>query len=307
MLLGTNDPVNLLFDTAEAPADTFLAAELRETYGTGLDILIEMGALAPGPPSRTVGCRSCHGDHTEAIEFDPATGRSFHFCPEAGLVTVDDADLATLCFNVEWLVDWLVRELSIRPPIRRRAVLAGQMWHLGDALHGTTALTIVFARRIGSLAAINRLASALEDIPSAPVGLVATTSTNITRRIALIRRYEFLDLREIICSERGGLLLDEGKLLSWIEGHQGASPNYSQLPAQGQAAPRKPRKDPARLDYRVADQPLIEEMRTMICCGKARNATDAARAISKRAAGNGNEASKVTRLARGYLKHCPSR
>jgi hypothetical protein len=307
VLLGTTDPVNLLFDTAEAPADTFRATELRETYGTALDILIEMGALALGPPTRTVGCRSCDGDHAEAIEFDPATGRSFHFCPEAGLVTVDDANLATLCFNVEWLVDWLIRELSIRPPIRRRALLEGQVWHLGDALHGTTALTIVFARCIGSLAAINHLASALEDIPSAPVGLVATTSTNITRRIAPIRRYEFLDLREIIRSERDGLLLDKGKLLSWIEGHQGASANHSQLSAQGEAVPRKARKDPARLDYRVADRPLIEEMRTMICCGKARNATDAARAIVKHATGDGNEASKVTRLASGYLKHYPSR
>ena len=64
-------------------------------------------------------------------------------------------------------------------------------------------------------------------------------------------------------------------------------------------------EDPARLDYREADRPLIEEMRTMIQRGMAKNATDAARGIARRASGRGTDASKVTRLAGGYLRQYP--
>ena len=53
------------------------------------------------------------------------------------------------------------------------------------------------------------------------------------------------------------------------------------------------------------DKLLIAEMRAMILGGTARNATDAARALASRAAGGGKEASKVTRLAGGYLKVYP--
>ena len=54
------------------------------------------------------------------------------------------------------------------------------------------------------------------------------------------------------------------------------------------------------------DKPLIAEMHTMILGGTARNATDAARALARRAAGSGKEASKVTRLAAGYIKMHPN-
>ena len=67
-------------------------------------------------------------------------------------------------------------------------------------------------------------------------------------------------------------------------------------------ASRKSRRDPARVDYREVDKLLIAEMYAMILGGKARNATDAARALAGRASGSGKDASKVTRLAAGYIK-----
>ena len=50
---------------------------------------------------------------------------------------------------------------------------------------------------------------------------------------------------------------------------------------------------------------LIEKMRDMILRCEARKATDAARAVARHAAGSGQEASTVTRLAAGYLKEYP--
>jgi hypothetical protein len=57
-----------------------------------------------------------------------------------------------------------------------------------------------------------------------------------------------------------------------------------------------------RTDHLAADAPLVEEMHALIVDRKALNATDAARAVLDRAAGKGNDASKVRRLARRYLK-----
>jgi hypothetical protein len=55
------------------------------------------------------------------------------------------------------------------------------------------------------------------------------------------------------------------------------------------------------LDYREADKTIIAEMHAMILEGRADNATDAARALARNAAGGGNEESKVKRLAARYV------
>ena len=164
MTRQSTDPVQLLCDLAEAPDDIFRAADLGDTYGVAPDVLTAMGALLPGPPCQTVTCRACHSDHPADVEFNSETGRSFHFCPEAGFVALEDRDLATLWFDPGWLVDWLIRALPISPPIRRRVVVLERVWHLGDALFGSATMTVIFARHIGTLVAINHLVSALGDI-----------------------------------------------------------------------------------------------------------------------------------------------
>lgn len=57
-----------------------------------------------------------------------------------------------------------------------------------------------------------------------------------------------------------------------------------------------------RIDYRQWDAPLIVEMEAMIADGRARNPTDAARALVVKGSvkGAGNDGSKVTRLVRHY-------
>ena len=50
-------------------------------------------------------------DHPAVIEFDAARHCYVHFCPEAGLVTVPNTDLASFLFRPGWLVNWLAQEL----------------------------------------------------------------------------------------------------------------------------------------------------------------------------------------------------
>jgi hypothetical protein len=152
------------------------------------------------------------------VEFDPATRRHSYFCPEAGPMTVDDADLVALRFNPGWLVEWLIRELPISPPARRQELVQNRVWYLGGLMCGDTLITVIFARQVSSQAALGRLASGLRTVHPADKGLVITTSSNVARHIPLPDGYEFLDLREIMRAAAGGLTLDRTRLGSWIRG-----------------------------------------------------------------------------------------
>jgi hypothetical protein len=213
----STDPVSALCELAEASGDRFRATALIGRYGTSLRLLTDLGAIEAGAPLRTVTCHACHGDHPATVEFDAATRRHSHFCPEAGLVTVDDADLATLQFNPLWLVEWLVRELPIIAPIRRRALVPGRVWHLGDARCGEALLTVVLARQVSSQGDLDLLASALGTLPPADLGVVATSSADVAQRVALPHGYRFLDLREVVRTKEYQLTLDSAKLGSWVK------------------------------------------------------------------------------------------
>jgi hypothetical protein len=58
-------------------------------------------------------------------------------------------------------------------------------------------------------------------------------------------------------------------------------------------------------DYRSLDAPLVAEMHELIEGGEARSAEDAARAVVNRAAGGGQEDSRVKRLALRYREQHP--
>lgn len=64
-------------------------------------------------------------------------------------------------------------------------------------------------------------------------------------------------------------------------------------------------RGPPRVDHSASDEALIMEMHRMITDGTARNATDAARAVARRAEGVGKPDSKVVRLARHYRRRYP--
>jgi hypothetical protein len=289
--------VQLLCDLSEASEEFFRFRAMSREGECGLRILTDMGAVGAGPRLESVACQACDADHSAAIEFSAQRRCYVHFCPEAGWVTVEDADLTTLRFSPEWLVDWLVIALAISCPVRRPALVSGRVWYIGDAACGDTLVTVVFARRVSSQAALDNLASVLGAIHHADKCLVITTSPRVVRQVPLPYGFSFLDLREIsrLVGER--LIVDRARLevLS-----QRLPAKYTSATPTTKAS-RKSRRDPARVDYREVDQPLIAEMHAMILGGTARNATDAARALASRAAGSGKEASKVTRLAAAYM------
>jgi hypothetical protein len=215
---------------------------------------------------------------------------------------VDDTDLATLRFNPEWVVDGLVRALASTKSARSRALVPGRVWHLGDATYDNALVTIVFARRIFSQAALDQLASVLGTIHHADKGLVITTSPRVARLVQLPHGFAFLDLREIGRMVGLRLKVDQARLDYFVH----ASPGRPSLGTHAIKASHKIRREPARLDYRETDKPLIAEMRAMILAETARNPTDAARALARRALGSGDEASKVARLAKRYRELHPS-
>lgn len=288
---------DLLCDLSEASEEVFRDCAIDHEFDASLPILKQLGAVGAGPRVESVTCRACDGDHSAAIEFDAERRCYFHSCPEVGLVKVDDDDLATLVFDPEWLVDWLVSGLAISYPARRRTLVSGQVWHLGDAACGDALVTVIFARRIRSQAALDQLASVLGTVQHADRRLVITTSAQVTRQVPLPHGFVFLDLREITRMVGEQPIVDQTRFDILVR----AMPVLSKTVKPPIKASPKIRQEPARLDYREADKPFIAEMHAMILDGKARNPTDAARAVARRAPGDGNEASKVTRLATAYI------
>jgi hypothetical protein len=205
------DPVALLCELADTCTEIFAAEALRRRHGDAAEQLVRIGALVPGWPSPVVTCGACDEDHPATVEFDAGRGRSHHFCPEVGRVALDDADLTTLCFDPEWLLDWLEEALPVVPPARRRVLVPDRAWHLGEAVIGATSVVTVFARGISSVTDLDRFAAVLDPIAPANLGLVVTTTTNRPRRTALPHDHVFIDLRE-------GFGLDRSRLGACIKG-----------------------------------------------------------------------------------------
>jgi hypothetical protein len=262
----------------------------------GLRTLANLGAVSPGPRPDSITCQACDAHHFAALEFDAQAKGYIYFCPAAGWVAANDADLATLRFNPEWLVAWLVSALAMTSPTRRHALLPGRIWHLGDASSGGTLVTVVLARLISSQTALDELASMLVSILPKEKGLVVTTSPQVARQVHLPHGFAFLDLRDICRTVGSELMVDHARLASFVN----ALPNPSSRRKSAIKAVHKRHREPERLDYRKSDTLLVAEMRRMILTGEARNPTDAGRALAHRAAGSGAHGSKVTRLVKRY-------
>lgn len=211
--------VQLLCDLSEASEEFFRVDAIGHDCN-GFRLLTRLGAVGAGPRLDSITCLACDADHSAVVEFDEKRKCYVHFCPEAGLVTVSDAELSTARFDPEWLVDWLSNALHISPRIRRPALVPNRAWHLGDAVCGDTQVTVVFARRVVSQADLDRLASALRPVHPAEVGLVLTTSFHVARQVQLPGRYQVLPLPEIIMATSDGLVLDNRRLGLWIRGIQ---------------------------------------------------------------------------------------
>jgi hypothetical protein len=168
-------------------------------------------------------CAKCDLHHSAVVEFDPVERKYQYFCPEAGLVTVDGNDLASLLVDPGWLLDWLERELSILPPRPRRMLIDGRAWFLGEAILDKTSLTVAFV--IGRLppGAQDGLAGALAGAHPIELGIVLTTSHDLSVEALAARRYDPLDVREIFRVETDGLVLDREKIIARVKQLKGSA------------------------------------------------------------------------------------
>jgi hypothetical protein len=210
------DAAAILCELADTCIDRFAALALEEQCGATVSYLIRMAALKPGDPQASIACQKCDQDHASTVDFDPSTGRHFYFCSEAGRVEVEDAEIATLCLDPEWLVDWLQAEIPIVP--RRRALVPSRVWQVGEAVVGGTALTIIFARSVLTQHDCSALAEQVSRIPPDGLGIVITTTTSMSEPLLRLHRYFPLDLREVMRAEGDWLCLDRARFSSWIKG-----------------------------------------------------------------------------------------
>jgi hypothetical protein len=212
------DAVAMLCELVDTCVDRFATRAIEEQYGAAVSLLIQIAALTPGDPQPPIDCQQCDQDHAPVVEFDPLTARHFYFCAEAGRVEVVDAELATLCLDPGWLVDWLQRELPIVPPARRRALVPGRAWYLGEAASGGTALSVVFARGVSTQHDLAALAEQVSRITPDDLGIVITTTTPLSGPLLRLHRYFPLDLREIMQAGEDRLYLDQARFAAWIRG-----------------------------------------------------------------------------------------
>ena len=94
------------------------------------------------------------------------------------------------------MVDLLVAAFPVLPAIGRELV-AGKVWHLGEAIVGGTSLTLIFARRIRSQRAFSALARAVATVPVTEIGMIVTSSPLPDSQLTLPNRYTVVSLRDI--------------------------------------------------------------------------------------------------------------
>jgi hypothetical protein len=206
------DPATLLLALIESGFGDRPAAFLRTEFSTALTYLEQIGALKPGSTLSTVCCTACDNDHDAGVEFT-RTGKARHFCPEAGWVDDNDDDLASLRLDPEWLLDWLECTFSVLPPRRRRVLLTGRIWHLGEAILGRTSVTIMFSRGLVRPAEVS---TAVAQVPPREIGILLTTAAEMPTELLGVHKYCAVNLDHTLLPQADGLVFDQERFASLI-------------------------------------------------------------------------------------------
>ena len=145
------DPVDVLLELLASGDSGIPARTVRQRFGGALVYLEQIGAVQQDAILTEVTCHECHLHHSAALQFDGLKQAYQFFCPEAGFIAVADADVAGLCVKPEWVLDWLAQSLFFNPQIRRRTLVEGRGWLLGETV--LDGISVTAALVLGRLAA----------------------------------------------------------------------------------------------------------------------------------------------------------
>jgi hypothetical protein len=208
------DLLELICDLIEAPRAR-IGANFLNARTSDVERLVTFGLVRRGSAPRTIACRACDEDHATTPEFDSVAGRYFHFCPVVGRVEIEPHDMETMEICARTIVDLLVAAFPVLPAIGQELV-AGKVWHLGEAVVGGTSLTLIFACRIGSQRTFGALARAVAAVPVTEIGMIVTSCPLPDLQLVLPNRYTIVGLRDIATVNADGLAIRRDRVAAHI-------------------------------------------------------------------------------------------
>jgi hypothetical protein len=213
---AANNPIDVFAALITASGRAIPTRPNRELFGESLDFLLRAGALLPGSPLTRITCTACDDDHPVEVEFDPASGRSTCFCPNAGPVEVDNADLETLSVNSAWLADVVTTRLDIAPSPRRRELLRDSAWWLGDVIVGSTTVSFALSVGIAHAGTMSQLAAGLKARKPIDLGIWLTAGPEIPASLLNDTGYHQVDIHQVLRFAGDALAIDHARMAAWV-------------------------------------------------------------------------------------------
>lgn len=149
-----------------------------------------------------VTCRACYEDHDADVEFDAATQRYSHFCPEAGTVTVEVAQIHRFGVNFGRLIDLLREAFDLRNRPPARGLIEDVLWDLGDYLVVDARRALLFARRLSFSSNLIAVREALARRPPRGSGLCIHTSPHVLAVETLPGGVRLFPIREFVTDKK---------------------------------------------------------------------------------------------------------
>lgn len=188
-------------------------------YGgrVAVEPLIAGGHLVDDGPVRSVVCDACDDIHTALVERDHATGRWRSRCPTAGVVPLEDEDVAALVVSVECLADALAEAVGRRRP-RQPPLAGGRVWQLGDFTIGATEATGILVCRTSDAESVALVSDALRSMNPAAIAIAFSTGAAPGDAVALPAGFRCVSLSEVARLDRTGrLTVDVGRFGRFVQ------------------------------------------------------------------------------------------
>jgi hypothetical protein len=179
-----------------------------------------------------VTCRACYEDHDADVDFDEATQRYTHFCPEAGTVTVEAAQLHRFGVNFPRLIDFLREAFDLRNRPNARCLMEDVLWDLGDVMVADARHPLLFARRLSFSSNLIGVREMLARRPPRGTGLCIHASPHTLAVDTLPGGHRVFPILEFI-TDKNVFTIDEALLAGALAGRPTADSELVQCSDDG--------------------------------------------------------------------------